>query len=359
MKSIAKGGDTSGRGIPSPSESDTKALLAAIVASSDDAIVSKNLDGIITSWNEGAERIFGYQAHEVIGSPITILIPPDRQSEETRIIARIRAGQRVHHFDTIRRRKDGSPVAISLTVSPVKTADGRIIGASKIARDITERKRLEEAQRALSREVNHRSKNLLAVVQSIIRYTVAHSPPKDFLKRINERLQALSANQDLLIESSWRGAEISRLMRLQLSQIENLPADRVDLEGPSLFLVPTAAQALGIALHELATNAVRFGALSVPAGQVAIVWSVEAGPEGGDELAVSWRESGGPEVGAPEYAGFGTAIIKRITGQSMGGRVTTTYAPTGLTWELRAPASGVIGAPQPLALQSDAPSVGE
>ena len=349
----AQGGDASGRGTSSPLDTDTKALLAAIVASSDDAIISKTLDGIITSWNEGAERIFGYEPHEVIGQPITILIPPDRQGEEVGILARIREGQRVNHYETLRRRKDGSLVDISLSVSPIKGADGRVIGASKIARDITERKRLEEAQRTLSREVNHRSKNLLAVVQSIIRYTVAHSPPKDFLRRINERLQALSANQDLLIESSWRGAEINRLVRLQLTQIDDLPGDRVDIAGPSLFLIPSAAQALGIALHELATNAVRFGALAVPEGQVAIVWRLEHAPDGADELAVSWRESGGPEVGAPEYAGFGTAIIKRITGQSMGGRVTTSYAPTGLTWELRAPAAGVIGAPLPLAVQGN------
>lgn len=348
--SSAQGGHRSRHGPSWRLEADSKALLAAIVESSDDAIVSKDLDGIIVSWNAGAERIFGYRADEVIGRPITILIPADRQSEETRILSRIREGQHVHHFDTVRQRKDGSLVHISLSVSPVKDATGQIVGASKIARDITERKRLEEAQRALSREVNHRSKNLLAVVQSIVRYTVAHSPPQDFLRRINERLQALSANQDLLMESSWRGAEINRLVRLQLSQVEGLPLDRIELSGVSLFLVPTAAQALGIALHELATNAVRFGALSAAAGHVLIGWRIEDGNEGRD-LVVTWEESGGPEVAAPGYAGFGTAIIKRITGQSMGGRVTTSYAPTGLTWELRAPADGLVGAPQPLALQ--------
>src|SRR5690606_7822737 len=159
-------------------------LLAAIVASSDDAIISKTLDGIITSWNEGAERIFGYEPHEVIGQPITILIPPERQGEEIGILARIREGQRVNHYETLRRRKDGSPVDIARPASPSKGRGGRVSGAAKTARDITERKRPEEAQRTLSREVTHRSKNLLAVVQSIIRYTVARSPPKDFLRRI-------------------------------------------------------------------------------------------------------------------------------------------------------------------------------
>ena len=119
-------------------------LLGAIVGSSDDAIISKNLDGIITSWNQGAERLFGYTATEAIGKPITILIPADRLDEEPRILTHLRRGERVDHFETVRRRKDGSLLDISLTISPVKDADGRIIGASKIARDITQRKRDEQ-----------------------------------------------------------------------------------------------------------------------------------------------------------------------------------------------------------------------
>src|SRR6185295_11919154 len=115
--------------------------LSAIIESADDAIISKTLEGIITSWNLGAERIFGYQADEVIGKPVTILIPTDLLDEEPEILRKIKAGERVEHYETVRLRKDGTPVDISLTVSPIKTADGKIIGASKIARDIGERKR--------------------------------------------------------------------------------------------------------------------------------------------------------------------------------------------------------------------------
>ena len=136
--------------------------LASIVESSDDAIVSKGLDGIITSWNRGAERLFGYTAEEVIGKPITILIPEDRMDEEPEILGRMRRGERVDHYDTVRRRKDGSLIDISLTISPLKDADGRIIGASKIARDITERKRAQEQQKLLVNEMQHRIKNSLA-----------------------------------------------------------------------------------------------------------------------------------------------------------------------------------------------------
>ena len=126
--------------------------LASIVESSNDAIVSKDLDGRITSWNRGAERLFGYTAEDIIGEPITRLIPPDRQDEEVEIIDRVRRGQRTEHYETVRRRKDGCLIEISLTVSPIKNALGKIVGASKIARDITERKRAEEASRRAEQE---------------------------------------------------------------------------------------------------------------------------------------------------------------------------------------------------------------
>src|SRR5580658_10374372 len=122
-------------------------LLAAIVASSDDAIISKNLDGVITSWNKSAERIFGYAAEEAIGQHITLIIPPERHAEESDILARVRRGERVDHFHTVRRRKDGSSVDVSLTISPVRDSSGRVIGASKVGRDITAQKQAEQALR--------------------------------------------------------------------------------------------------------------------------------------------------------------------------------------------------------------------
>ena len=142
--------------------------LASIVECSDDAIISKTLDGIITSWNKGAERVFGYTAEEVIGKPTTILIPSDRQHEEPVILERLRRGERIEQYETVRQRKDRSLIMISLTVSPVTDAEGNILGASKIARDITERKRSEEQIVTLAREAEHRAKNLLATVQATV-----------------------------------------------------------------------------------------------------------------------------------------------------------------------------------------------
>jgi PAS domain S-box-containing protein len=162
--------------------------LAAIVESSDDAIIGKNLDGIITSWNKGAERIFGYLAEEVIGKSVMILIPPDRHNEEPAILQRLRRGERVDHYETVRRRKNGSLIDISLTVSPVRAVDGRIIGASKIARDITERKRAKRKSPFCARS-RAPAKNLLATVQATVHLSQSDTP--EGLKRaIEGRIQA-------------------------------------------------------------------------------------------------------------------------------------------------------------------------
>jgi PAS domain S-box-containing protein len=171
-------------------------LLGAIVDSSDDAIISKDLNGIITSWNKGAERLFGYVAEEVIGKPITILIPPDRLAEEPAILARLRRGERVDHFETIRRRKDGSLLDISLSISPVKDRQGTIIGASKIARDITERKRAQAA--LLASEARFRQ---LADAMPQIVWT---ANPDGYLDYYNERwYQFTGFSRDTFCDPSW------------------------------------------------------------------------------------------------------------------------------------------------------------
>ena len=189
--------------------------LASIVECSDDAIYSTSLDGIITTWNKGAEQIFGYTSEEAIGRPITILIPPDRQDEEVAIIERVMRGERVKYYETVRQRKDGSLIVISLSVSPVTSAEGEIVGASKIARDITERKRNEEQIATLAREAEHRTKNVLATVRATV--NLSQSKTLDGLKRaIEGRIQAL-ANVPLFVKSRWNGAELSSLVVQELA----------------------------------------------------------------------------------------------------------------------------------------------
>jgi PAS domain S-box-containing protein len=287
--------------------------LASIVESSDDAIVSKSLDGIITSWNKGAERVFGYTAEEAIGQPITIVIPQDRLHEERMILTRIRRGERIDHFETVRQRKHGSLIVVSLTVSPIKNAEGKIVGASKSARDVTEQKRAQEQIATLAREAEHRSKNLLASVQAAV--NLSHSDTPEGLKQaIEGRIQALARVHSLFAETRWIGAELSTIARQELAPYCEKDERRVRVDGPQVLLEPNAAQAVAVALHELATNAAKYGALAAPNGQIDLKWSHET--EG--RLILRWREMGGPAVKMPTHQGFGTRVIERMIGQLKG-----------------------------------------
>ncbi len=319
-------------------ESRRNDLLAAIVESSNDAIISKDLNGIVTSWNRGAQLVFGYSAEEMIGRPILTLIPEDRHAEEADIIARIRRGEKVEHYDTVRRRQDGELIHVSLSISPIRAEGGRIVGASKIARDTTERVRAEQTQRMLMREVNHRSKNLLAVVEAMVRKTASTTPPQELVVRISQRLQALSAIQNLLVYGDWRGVDLRTLITTQTAPYTE---GRIEISGPPVLLQPPAAQALGLAFHELSTNAARHGSLSQQSGAVKVEWTVEE-RNGERMLELSWSEAHGPVVAAPANTSFGTTILKRATEDALDGTVTIDYAAGGLRWTVAAPAREVV-----------------
>jgi PAS domain S-box-containing protein len=302
--------------------------LASIVESSDDAIVSKNLDGIVTSWNSGAERIFGYTAEEAIGQPITIVIPNDRRDEERTILTRIRRGERIDHFETIRQRKHGSLIVVSLTVSPVKSAEGNIVGASKIARDITEQKRSREQIATLAREAEHRSKNLLATVQATVNLSQSDTP-EGLKQAIEGRILALANVHSLFVESRWIGAELLTIARQELAPYSEKDETRVRIDGPQVLLDPNAAQAIAVTLHELATNATKYGSLSVPKGRTILTWSHEAG----GQLILRWTEVGGPAVEMPKKRGFGTRVIEQLIGQ-MKGKARFDWGTEGLVCEI-------------------------
>jgi PAS domain S-box-containing protein len=559
-------------------------LLASIVESSGDAIISKNLNGIITSWNRTAERLFGYVAEEVIGKPITIIIPPERHHEEDMILGHIRRGERVGHYETVRQRKDGSLLDISLTVSPVRGAEGRVIGASKIARDITDQKRIEKLQRRqadlldlshdailswkigggitywsqgakklygytseeaigrvshellqthayiamqdveaqivqrgswygelthitrdgreivvesrlvrvnydgelytletnrditerkraeeelrkseerfrssivqspvptilfddreqilaisrswlegaggvpaaelhrmedwtvraygersdealdvvrsiiatepqaqtdeltiltrggdkriwnfvtsslgaqsdgrrlfismaqdvtdrrayeerinlLMREARHRTKNILGLVQAIARQT-ATGDEQDFTGRFTERIQALAANQDLLVRHEWQRIDVKDLVQVQLGHFADLIGTRINFDGPKLPLNAAAAQAIGLALHELATNASKYGALSTETGRVEVRWQLDD-----DTYMMEWLESNGPPVRPPERRGFGSTVTESMVKRTLGGEVKLDYAPSGLQWRVTCRATDAV-----------------
>lgn len=307
-------------------------LLAAIVESSDDAIASKDLNGIVISWNKGAERIFGYAAEEIIGKPISILIPSDRENEEPFILDRIRRGERIDHYDTVRKRKDGTLIDIALTVSPIRDEKGRVIGASKIARDITAHKKQERFIALLSREVDHRAKNLLAVIQAIVNLTEGDTPA-GVKNAISGRIQALANAHNLLAVSHWEGTTIKNIVEQELAPYHREVNAPVMASGPNQTIGPQAAQSVALVLHELATNAAKYGALSIPAGRVHIEWSLK--PD--QSLSLRWTETGGPETTPPSRDGFGTRAIRMMIKNQLDGRVHFNWAGTGLVCDIDIP----------------------
>jgi PAS domain S-box-containing protein len=314
--------------------------LAAIIESSDDAIVSKNLDGIITSWNSSAERVFGYTAEDAIGQPITIVIPQDRLDEERTILTRIRRGERIDHFETVRQRKCGSLIAISLTVSPVKNADGMIVGASKIARDITEQKRAREQIATLAREAEHRSKNLLASVQATVMLSQSDTP--EGLKQVIEgRIQALARVHSLFVATRWIGAELSAIATQELAPFSGRGERRVRIDGPQVLLAPNTAQSIAVTLHELATNAAKYGALSSADGRVDLEWTQAAD----GRLNLRWTETGGPAVQSPTRQGFGSRIITQMIGQ-LDGKARFDWRTEGVICEITFGGEGGLHAHQ-------------
>jgi PAS domain S-box-containing protein len=446
------------------SETLANAWLAAIVESADEAIASKTLDGIVTSWNPAAEALFGYTAAEIIGRHISILAAPGRESEMLGILERIRRGEKVDRYETVRRRKDGSLVDISLTVSPIRDQSGRIIGASKIARDITQRRRAEavlraseerfrnlanavpdivwtadpdgaitfandrwfqycgiapeqnarqwpelvlhpddgerciaewsralreggdyeievrnrrhdgeyrwfltraspirdaagrvtawfgsttdihdrklaaERQKMLAGELSHRVKNLLTVIQVLAERTGDRATSvEQFLAAFRGRLQAVNSAQSALVASEWCGASLRALVHAALEPYL-VEASRIELDVQDLPIRSEMALTLTLALHELATNAAKYGALSSPAGRVAFAARVDLGDHG-EVLRLDWQEHGGPSVQEPETAGFGTTMLGKAMAYQHQGSAELIWRETGLVCRLELPLS--------------------
>jgi len=286
------------------------------VESSDDAIISKGLDGVIRSWNRAAERIFGYHPDEAIGQHVSLLIPADRLDEEPAIIERIRSGERIDHYETIRRRKDGTLLNVSLTVSPVKNAAGQVVGASKIARDITEKVRAEEARELLLHEIKHRVKNTLGTVQAIAAQTFRDGPRTE-RDAFAGRLRALANAHDLLTQEHLDHVSARCMIERALAPFQENRNARFTLTGDDVILDSNQALLLAMALHELATNAVKYGALSNDAGKATLTWQVGS-TNNGRHFRLEWCENGGPPVHEPTRRGFGSTLIERALTQEQG-----------------------------------------
>ena len=449
---------------------EARARLASIVESSDDAIISKDLNGVILSWNAGAERLFGYTDREAIGQHVAMLMPPERVDEEPDILGRIRRGERIKQYETVRRRKDGMLLNVSLTVSPILDSQGNVAGASKIARDISERKQADEALREnqtrlkftldsaqlgdwdlnliddtsrrslrhdkafgydepikdwgfekfiqhvhpddrshierqfrdaitqskdwhfecrviwpdgsvhwieahgshyrasdgkpthmlgivttiderkkaemhaalLMGELDHRVKNILAIVSSVIMQTLKSSPsPGAFAASMEGRIAAIARAHSLLTD---KGGKIEASLRAFV-ETELKPYDHganFVISGAEIALMPRLGLAMAMAIHELASNAAKYGALSTPAGRLAVTWQISGNGEG-RTLNLTWEETGGPAVEQPAQRGFGTTLIERTLQHEFDAVVRREFLPIGLRCTIEIPLTAEAG----------------
>ena len=443
----------------------TDQRLAAIVDSSHDAIVSQDLNGLVTTWNRGAERLFGYPPGEIIGRSITILIPADRHFEEDQILERIRRGARVDPYETVRTRRDGTLVEVSVSASPLRNAAGEVIGASKIVRDITERKRAElvlaernlqlalagkaalvgsyaydvntdrlqvdegyaalhglpegtvettrtewrartlpedvervegiraqafrkrlgefdieyriaraggrvqwiesrsfisytsdgepqrvvgvniditerkraeDQQQKLTAELDHRVKNVLAAVSAIASHTKDASSSMDgFVAALDNRIRSMASTHELLSSRRWQGVPLEDLVRRELAPYATHKNIRIN--GPNVILSAEAAQATASVLHELTTNAAKYGALSTGNGQVSVCWSRATNCKKPAPLFIEWLETGGPRMGAQSASGYGRRVITELVPYELGGTACLLFPPEGVRCRLAIP----------------------
>ena len=315
---------------------------AAIIESSDDAILSKDLDGVILTWNQGAERLFGFTAEEAIGKSATIIVLLDRLEEETAILDKTRRGERIRNFETVRQRKDRSLVDISLTISPIRDSRGRVVGASTIARDISELKKTRERQQLLLREMSHRVKNLFALTGSIIGLSARSAKtPQELADSARERLAALARAHALTFahgEPSPQSTTLQSLIRAIVAPFDEPAAPRIAISGIDVPVSAGAVASLALLLHEFATNAAKYGALSSAGGTIAI--SVEEG----DNVVVTWTERGGPTVVQPTGAeGIGGVLSRIAVMSQLGGEIARDWKPEGLEIRLVTPRLRLAG----------------
>jgi PAS domain S-box-containing protein len=281
-------------------------------------------------------RIVGYPPDELVSKSEQDITHPDDLESSVADDERLRSGK-VDSYEMEKRyvRKDGTPVWVHITGTAVRRNDGSVDHFVTVIQDISERKHAEEQVRLVLREMNHRGKNLLSIVLAVARQT-AVSDPEHFIDRFTDRIQAIAANQDLLVRTSWRGVDVDDLVRAQLAHFSDLIGYRISLDGPKLRLNGAAAQAIGMALHELATNASKYGALSTDAGHVNVAWCADG------LFKMNWTERNGPPVRPPDRRGFGTTVMESMAKQAVDGAVQLEYDAAGVAWHLTCPAANAL-----------------
>ncbi len=311
----------------------------------------------ITVFRQDRERrytwIFNPPEHfapDVIGKTETDIFPPEAASQVSEIKERAMRTQDEQSAE-IRMRLPSGHYWYLLRSQPDYNEDAEVIGTISCAIDITEQKRQQQRQQLLMREVTHRAKNLLAVLQGIVRQTAHRTNDFDaFIASFTARLQAIARSHDLLVQDDWRGTHLATLIESQLAVLSEIDSERVKIHGAELRLTPVAVQNFGMAIHELATNAMKYGSLSDANGKVEIDWEIVEGSkaadadeeERGEQLRLVWRETGGPAVTALNDSGFGRTLLERVVGRALGGTADLDFSPDGLVCTLTLPVSRVI-----------------
>ena len=313
--------------------------LAAIVSSSGDAILSISPDGTVRTWNRAATQMFGYTADEIIGRSIEVLLPDDRKHEIGLVTARV-ASEGLAFLETQHCHKDGHPVEVAVTVSPLRSAAGVLVGYAATVRDITNRKRAEQQRDLMLRELDHRISNLFSVVSAMIGLSAQFAQsPKQLAESLRARIDALARSHQLIRGTALDSAvTVRQVVDIGLSPYGGVAKGRIAIEGPDLAIGPSAVISLNLIVHELLTNAVKYGALSTSDGRLSITWSVMEHRQG--EFQLTWRESGLSTPPVEGRAGFGSILLKQ-SARGMGGEFTVEFGKDGLVAKLKAPVARI------------------
>jgi PAS domain S-box-containing protein len=328
----------------------SEARMRALVDTAPDAIVVMDVRGVVQSFNQGAERIFDYAATEAVGRNISMLMPaPDAERHDGYIAKYLRTGER-HVLGAVTKlyglRKDGSLVPLEASIGEWRDAAGARFFTG-VLRDITERHAAEERQNLLAREVDHRAKNALTVVQSVLRLTPVNDP-KSFAAAVEARVAALARAHSLLAQEGWMAADLRTVAERELAAHarRHEQEEATILAGPPCRLASTAVQPVAMVLHELATNAAKHGALAELGGKVRLVWDLDTNAR---LLRLRWTESGGPPVAPPTRRGFGSRVIEATVRAQLGGTVAWQWERAGLICDVSIPLARINAAPPPVA----------
>lgn len=303
-----------------------------------EAVIATDIQGRVLYWNRFAETLYGWRADEALGRNILDLnVSAGASADAAEVMKTLQAGG-TWSGEIALRHRDGRIFPAHVSDGPLRDPTGKLIGIVGISYDITPRKEAERKQSLLIRELHHRVKNTLSTVQAIMGTTARNtSSVEEFQKSFSGRLSALARTHALLTEDPEQSAPISGLLLSELEPFDDRSGRRIVLDGPKLVLPSQTAVPLGMAVHELTTNAAKYGALSDPKGSVAVRWREV--DEGGRKLLLEWQERGGPPVQAPTREGFGTRLLKRLLSEQSGSDVRVDFPPEGVQVSVSLPLS--------------------